>query len=136
MTGWSRTKGYFFRVSDFMGWGIRLSLLPLALCLVTQAQGPESSNFSQELEKYQQAVAENPNSVEAHLSLGFAYLAMDAMEQAEIAFQKALQLDPTSVQGAYWLDEPTTCREDMKNPLLRFRRRFACFLTGARRMES
>lgn len=56
-----------------------------------------------EIEAARTELQANPASWEGHLRLGFGYLAMDALEQAEETFQKATRLQPNQPSGFYWL---------------------------------
>ena len=77
---------------------ILLFVLLLLFCQTTEAR-----EWTQAVDKLKQAVAGNPNSAEAYLSLGRAYLALSAMEEAETAFFHALELDSKSAEVYYWL---------------------------------
>ena len=75
----------------------------LGLCQVAPSQGREGFDFGQVVAEYQKAVDEHPTSIEAYMNLGFAYLALDAMEQATETFHEVLRLDAQSAEGHYWL---------------------------------
>jgi len=51
----------------------------------------------------QNELATNPRSFEARIGLGFGYLAMDALEEAEEAFRVAATQEPNQPSGHYWL---------------------------------
>lgn len=53
--------------------------------------------------KYQRDVDNNPTSVEAYLNLCFAYLALDAMQQATETLKYVLRLEADSADAHYWM---------------------------------
>ena len=75
----------------------------LGLSRAAPSQAPEGFDFTHVVAKYQKAVDENPTSMEGYMNLGFAYLALDAMEQAKEMFHEVLRLDAESPEGHYWL---------------------------------
>ncbi|MDE0186997.1 MAG: tetratricopeptide repeat protein [Candidatus Poribacteria bacterium] len=75
----------------------------LGLSRAAPSQATEGFDFADVVEKYQKAVDEHPASIEAYMNLGFAYLAVDAMEQAKEMFHEVLRLDAESPEGHYWL---------------------------------
>ena len=75
----------------------------LGLSRAAPSQAPEGFDFTHVVAKYQKAVDENPTSIEGYMNLGFAYLAVDAMEQAKEMFREVLRLDAESPEGHYWL---------------------------------
>ena len=85
-------------------WSLRLiliDLLGLACSGVTQEQS--EINLIKTLEEVKQAVDESPTSTAAHLNLGFAYLELGSMQQAEAEFESVIRLDPHAPGGYYWL---------------------------------
>ena len=91
---------------------ILISGVSLFICQFLPAQDNEKGNdVTQAIIRYQKTIAENPDSVEARLSLGLAYLAYDILEEAILAFQKTIELDPKSEKGNYWLNY----RKSMRN---------------------
>ena len=75
----------------------------LGLCRAAPGKGREGFDFIHVVAKYQKAVDEHPESIEAYMNLGFAYLALDAMERAKEIFHEVLRLDAESAEGHYWL---------------------------------
>ncbi len=61
------------------------------------------------IESYRQAVASDPNSVDAHTSLGFGLKEAGELEAAQAAFRAASKLQPHSFDSAYLLAQ--TCFE-------------------------
>ena len=85
-------------------WCLRLILIGLlGLSCSGVTQGQSEINLIKTLEEVQQAVDENPTSTAAHLNLGFAYLELGSMQQAEAEFESVVRLDPHSAGGYYWL---------------------------------
>ncbi len=85
-------------------WCFRLILIGLlGLSCSGVTQGQSEINLIKTLEEVQQAVDENPTSTAAHLNLGFAYLELGSMQQAEAEFESVVRLDPHSAGGYYWL---------------------------------
>lgn len=70
---------------------------------VGEASALEVNAVLREIESARKELQTNPSSWEGHLRLGFGYLAMDALEQAEETFQKATHLQPHHPSGFYWL---------------------------------
>ncbi|MBM3238038.1 tetratricopeptide repeat protein [Candidatus Poribacteria bacterium] len=102
----------FIVTANFCGiyfWALSLLLCTCVICGFVEADGRTKAkerrylDVDKVLTKLEQAVVENPNSVEAYLSLGKAYIALSAMEEAEAAFLHALELDPRSAEVYYWL---------------------------------
>ena len=60
-------------------------------------------DFAEIADRHQRAVDENSKSPKAHLNLGFVYLAVADMEQAESAFENVIHLAPKDTAGYYWL---------------------------------
>ena len=75
----------------------------LGLLLVPFIEANVGVNFAEIADRHRRAVDENPMSPQAHLNLGCVYLAVAAMEQAEGAFENAIQLAPKDNAGYYWL---------------------------------
>ena len=75
----------------------------LGLLLVPFVEANVGVNFAEIADRHRRAVDENPMSPQAHLNLGCVYLAVAAMEQAENAFENAIQLAPKDNAGYYWL---------------------------------
>ena len=87
---------------------IALSLL-VSFSLSTAAQSPgsleyyvkygreyfEAGNFESAATYFQQGVSMYPKNAEMHLYLGQAYLKMKKTAEARVAFQKAVELDPS-----------------------------------------
>ena len=46
---------------------------------------------------------EDPDSIEARLSLGLAYFFHDILEEANLIFRQVIKLDLESKEGNYWL---------------------------------
>ena len=51
--------------------------------------------------RYQQIIVKKTDSVEARLSLGLADFVHDILEEATLAFHKAIELDSKSQKGIY-----------------------------------
>ena len=75
----------------------------LGICRAVPSNGPEGFDYIRVVSKYQKAVDDHPRSIEGYMNLGFAYLALDAMEQAKETFHEVLRLDAESAEGHYWL---------------------------------
>jgi len=73
----------------------------LLFCRTTKAQ--EREEVGEIVNKLKQAVDRAPDSIDAYLSLGRAYLALSAMEEAEAAFLNVLELDSRYAEVYYWL---------------------------------
>ena len=67
------------------------------------AQEKLEINLIETVTQAKQAVDENPTSAAAHLNLGFAYLELGSMGQAEAEFKSVMRLDPHVPSGYYWL---------------------------------
>lgn len=80
---------------------ILIGLFGLSCSIATQGQG--EVNLIENLAQAKQAVDENPTSLEAHLNLGFAYLELGSMQQAEAEFENVVRLNPSASGGYYWL---------------------------------
>ena len=91
---------------------IHLFVFLLLLCQTTKAN---EKSIPEAVDKLKQAVAENPKSVEAYFSLGRAYLALSAMEEAETAFLHALGLEPKSAEMYYWLGRTRYLQEEYED---------------------
>ncbi|MFQ6040555.1 MAG: tetratricopeptide repeat protein [Candidatus Poribacteria bacterium] len=88
---------YFFALS--------LLLCTYLICNFVGANAEERKylDVDEVLTKLEQAVVENPKSVEAHLALGKTYLAISAMDKAEAMFLYVIGLEPKFFEGYYWL---------------------------------
>lgn len=76
------------------------------LCLVgrhaaAQRAGPPT--LSDVVARYERVAAENPTNPSDQRAVGLAYLAVEAFARAEDSFRRALQLDPHSYAGGFWL---------------------------------
>ena len=80
---------------------IYLLVFLLLFCRTTKAQ--EREEVGEIVNKLKQAVDRAPDSIDAYLSLGRAYLALSAMEEAEATFLHALELDSRYAEVYYWL---------------------------------
>ena len=95
---------YTYIGKPFFAWLLRLILIGLlGLSSSGATQEPEEVNLIENLAKAKQAVDENPTSLEARLNLGFAYLELGSMLQAEAEFENAVRLEPHAPSGHYWL---------------------------------
>ena len=82
----------------------RISLVVLLVATtVRQAFAFDVDAVSQYIAVARTELEANPTSFDARIRLGFGYLAMDALEQAEEAFQSACTSDPSQPSGHYWL---------------------------------
>ena len=85
-------------------WSIRLILIDiLGLSYPSVALQQHEINLIWVVTQAKQAVDENPTSIAAHLNLGFAYLELGSMRQAEAEFKSVVHLDPRAPSGYYWL---------------------------------
>ena len=85
-------------------WSLRLVLIGiLASSRLSAAQGKLEIDLIETVTQAKQAVDENPTSTAAHLNLGFAYLELGSMQQAEAQFKSVVRLDPHAPSGYYWL---------------------------------
>ena len=85
-------------------WCLRLILIGLfGLSHSGATQEQSEVNLIENLANAKQAVDENPASSEAHLNLGFAYLELGSMRQAEAEFESVVRLNPYAPGGYYWL---------------------------------
>jgi len=101
---------------------ILISGVSLFICQFLPAQDNEKGNdVTQAIIRYQKTIAENPDSVEARLSLGLAYLAYDILEEAILAFQKTIELDPKSEKGNYWLGRTYQLQKKYEESIAIFR---------------
>lgn len=67
---------------------------------LTLAQNLEAEgNYANAAGMYQQAVANNPQDLQAVLGLGDSYLATGALDHAALAYAQALEIDPNSVRA-------------------------------------
>lgn len=91
------------RTPNFV-WTLRLILIGIlgSTCL-SAALGKLEINLIEKVTQAKQAVDENPTSTSAHLNLGFAYLELGSMQQAEAEFKGVVRLDPHAPSGYYWL---------------------------------
>ena len=98
------------RTSRSLAIAVFISVMLIGLCRASQLQDA-AFGLSQAVAPYKTAVDENPNSAEAHLNLGLAYLSLDATDEAEAAFADALQLSSEDASvyhrlgGIYYLRE-------------------------------
>lgn len=85
-------------------WSLRLILIGIlgSSCL-SAAQEKLKVDLIETVTQAKQAVDENPTSTSAHLNLGFAYLELGSMQQAEAEFKSVVSLDPRAPSGYYWL---------------------------------
>ncbi|HIE28661.1 TPA: tetratricopeptide repeat protein [Candidatus Poribacteria bacterium] len=90
--------------------GIYLLALSLLLCtyVICDLGGADAEerkylDVDEVLTKLEQAVVENPNSIETYLALGKTYLALSAMTKAEATFLHTIGLDSKFAEGYYWL---------------------------------
>ena len=89
---------------QFFAWCLRLILSGLfGLSFSGATQEQSEVNLIENLAKAKQAADENPTSSEAHLNLGFAYLELGSMRQAEAEFESVVRLNPYAPGGYYWL---------------------------------
>ena len=63
----------------------------------------KENDIIQTITRYQQIILENPDSIEARLSLGLAYFSHDLLEEATLAFHQVIELDSKSREGNYSL---------------------------------
>jgi Flp pilus assembly protein TadD len=71
--------------------------IPSNVNALTLAQNLEADgNYSNAAVMYQQAVANNPQDLQAVLGLGDSYLATGILDQAALAYAQALEIDPNS----------------------------------------
>lgn len=59
------------------------------------------NDITQTIMRYQQIIVKKTDSVEARLSLGLADFVHDILEEATLAFHKAIELDSKSQKGIY-----------------------------------
>ncbi len=91
------------RTPNFV-WTLRLILIGIlgSSCL-SAAQEKLEVDLIETVTQAKQSVDENPTSTSAHLNLGFAYLELGSMQQAEAEFKNVVRLDPHAPSGYYWL---------------------------------
>ena len=88
---------------SIMVW-ILISVLSLCLCSFLLAEDNKKENdIVQTITRYQQVILEDPDSIEARLSLGLAYFSHDILEEANLTFRQVIELDLESKEGNYWL---------------------------------
>lgn len=98
------------RISRSLAIAVFISAMLMGLYRVSHAQDA-AFGLSQAVAPYKRAADENPNSAEAHLNLGLAYLTLDATDEAEAAFSNALRLNSADARtyhhlgGIYYLRE-------------------------------
>jgi thioredoxin-like negative regulator of GroEL len=66
---------------------------------------------------FDQARAINPHIAEAHVNLGFAYLAMERSREAATAFDRALTIDPRRINAYYGLGEALDAAGDRRGAM-------------------
>jgi len=72
-------------------------VVPSNVNAMSLAQDLEAEgNYANATVLYQQAVANNPQNIQALLGLGDSYLAIGSLDQAALAFAQALELDPNN----------------------------------------
>ena len=85
-------------------WALRLILIGiLGFTCLSVAQEKLEIDLIETVTEAKQTVDENPASTAAHLNLGFAYLELGSMRQAEAEFKSVVRLDPHVPSGYYWL---------------------------------
>ena len=85
-------------------WALRLILIGiLGFTCLSVAQEKLEIDLIETVTQAKQAVDENPTSRSARLDLGFAYLELGSMRQAEAEFKSVVRLDPHAPSGYYWL---------------------------------
>ena len=90
-------------MQSIMVW-ILISFLSLYLCSFLLAEDNEKENdIVQTITRYQQVILEDPDSIEARLSLGLAYFSHDILEETNLTFRQVIELDLESKEGNYWL---------------------------------
>ncbi len=77
--------------------------------------------------RYQRDIDENPMSAKAHLNLGFVYLAVASMEQAEATFENVVHLAPQDAAGYYWLGGVCFLQEKYERSIDVFQRALQVF---------
>ncbi len=120
MTRLFLTRGCVAAMLDVICCGIGLSVMLLVLCHQTRAHQTRDLDLGHPATEYQRAVAENPNSVEASLSLGLAYLSMGEIESASETFEKVLRFHPKSYEGHYWLGRTLYLQEKYQQAITTF----------------
>lgn len=93
-----------------------ISVMLIGLCTVSQPQDA-AFGLSQAVAPYKMAVDENPDSAEAHLNLGLAYLSLDATDEAEAAFSNALRLNSADASAYYRLGGIYYLREEYERAI-------------------
>ena len=95
---------YTYIGKKLFAWCLRLILIGLfGLSFSGATQEHGDVNLIENLAHAKQAVGENPTSSDAHLNLGFAYLELGSMQQAEAEFESVVRLNPYATGGYYWL---------------------------------
>ena len=100
---------------------IILAALFMLLISAAAAQADEFLDFNELVPQYEEAVKRNESSISAHMDLGFVYLALAAVDEAQLEFEEALRLDPMPAEQYYWLGRVDYLRTKFDDAIPSFR---------------
>jgi tetratricopeptide (TPR) repeat protein len=75
-----------------------------------ETAGPQQQERA--IQAYQRALQANPETPNAHYSLGLIYKERGELTRAAAFFQRALEVDPADRDARYWLDRLPLLTED------------------------
>ena len=93
----------------------------ILLYSVTIAQTSELLDFNELVPRHEEAVKRNQSSITAHMDLGFVYLALAAVDEAQLEFEEALRLDAMPAEQYYWLGRVDYLRTRFDDAIPSFR---------------
>lgn len=101
--------------------GVILPALFILLFSTAVTHGNEFLDFNELVPRYEEAVKQNESSIAAHMDLGFVYLALAAVDEAQIEFEEALRLDTMPAEQYYWLGRVDYLRTKFDDAIPSFR---------------